>query len=125
MKKVVYTKDWLFVVVCIHQAMALISSCVTLFLSGLSFSGVIALVLSLLISTAVFMKLSTSRPIMLFLFAFAVFALITQMTLGVGSPDLISVVISSALTVFYLFLLVSVTKYTYKEKGVKKIGTGK
>ncbi|MEQ9261679.1 MAG: hypothetical protein RLP14_00825 [Owenweeksia sp.] len=71
------------------------------------------------------MKLSTSRPIMLFLFAFAVFALITQMTLGVGSPDLISVVISSALTVFYLFLLVSVTKYTYKEKGVKKIGTGK
>ena len=114
MSKLIYTRRWLFVAVCIHQAMALISSCVTLFLAGLSFSGAIALVLNLLISAAVFTKYSISKPIMQFLFAFAMVALIIQMTIGSGPTDLSIAVVFSALTVLYLFLLVSVTRYTRK-----------
>ena len=117
MRKLIYTKSWLFVVVCIHQAMALISSFVTLFLTGLNLNGGIALVLNLLISAAVFMKLSISRPIMMFLFAFAMIALIIQMTMGENPFDLVTASVFSLLTVLYLFLLISVMRYTQKENG--------
>ncbi|MGB0177953.1 MAG: hypothetical protein ACPF9D_12360 [Owenweeksia sp.] len=113
MRKLIYTKKWFFAVVCIYQVIALISSLFTFLKAGISPGSILVVMLNLLISIAIFMKLSISKGIMQFFFTFAVIALMIQMF--VAPSDLLRAIVLSALAVFYLFLMVSVTRYTRKE----------